>query len=280
MGGPDEGAFVLVEEILAQQKLDVPKLFHPDGFGQLAEGAVEVGVGELGFVWAQVGGGECFFDDGEGVEGDRHVHIGVGGVEGGPDVAVGEDAHVREVGFLVAELEGGGHRKQHFVVGVGAQPAGVHHHADDVRVDESQLLEDGQHVALQVRGELLFLPAVESEVQVAHIASGHAHIGPYQFLLKFSLQPLEPVHLRGLDGRAGGKVLHFAEQNRPGLFHIAGLPNPHHIAQNAVAKPTAHPLRVFLGHIVKIMVHVLVVFEQVSSCEEVGVTHHLDASVV
>ena len=94
VGGPDEGAFVLVEEILAQQKLDVTELFHPDGFGQLAEGAVEVGVGELGLVLAQVGGGEGFFDDGEGVEGDRHVHIGVGGVEGGPDVAVGEDAHV------------------------------------------------------------------------------------------------------------------------------------------------------------------------------------------
>ena len=55
VGGPDEGAFVLVEEILAQQELDIPELFHPDGFGQLAEGSVEVGVGELGFVLAEVG---------------------------------------------------------------------------------------------------------------------------------------------------------------------------------------------------------------------------------
>ena len=68
MRGADEWVGVLVEEVLAKDELHVLVVLHPDLLRQLAEGPVEVGVGELRLDLGQVAVLEGLLEDGEGVE--------------------------------------------------------------------------------------------------------------------------------------------------------------------------------------------------------------------
>ena len=146
MRGADEWVGVLIEEVLPEDELHVLVVLHPDLLRQLAEGAVEVGVGELRLDLGQIAVLEGLLEHGEGVEGDGHVDVGLGGMEGRPDVAVADDPQILEVGLFTPQPDGLGDALHDLVVRVGALSLRVDGHADDGGLDGTELVEDGFYV--------------------------------------------------------------------------------------------------------------------------------------
>ena len=151
MRGADQGMGVLVEEVLSEDELYVFVLLRPDLLRQLAEGTVEVGVGELRLDLGQIAVLESLLEDGEGVERDGHVDVGLGRMEGRPHVAVAEDPQPAEVLFLAPQPDGLGDALHDLVVRVGALSLRVDGDADDGGLDGTELVEDSVDVIVMNR---------------------------------------------------------------------------------------------------------------------------------
>ncbi len=151
MRGADERVGVLVEEVLPEDELHVLVVLHPDLLCQLTEGTIEVGVGKLRLDLGQVAVLEGLLEDGEGVERDGHVDVGLGGMEGRPDVAVADDPQVLEVGLFAPQPDGLGDALHDLVVRVGALSLRVDGDADDGGLDGAELVEDGVDVIVMNR---------------------------------------------------------------------------------------------------------------------------------
>ena len=281
MGGADERVIVLVEEVLPEDELHVLVVLHPDLLRQLAEGTVEVGVGELRLVLGQVAVLEGLLEHGEGVERHGHVDIGLGGMEGRPHVAVAEDPQPAEVLFLAPQPDGLGDALHHLVVRVGTLSLRVDGDSEDGGLDGAELVEDSVDVIVMNRalrraqGPLIIQP----QPQMMDMVQGGAGIGPDEFFLELSDLAFELLYLMAV----GLACLEVFDLRREACLDVGDAlqpPQPHGVTQDAVAEATAHLVGVFAGHVVEVMMDILLLLEAVALLEEVGVKHHLDATLM
>ena len=296
MRGADERVIVLVEEVLPEDELHVLVVLHPDLLRQLAEGTVEVGVGKLRLDLGQVAVLEGLLENGEGVERDGHVDVGLGGMEGRPDVAVADDPQVLEVGLFVPQPDGLGDALHDLVVRVGALSLRVDGHADDGGLDGTELVEDGFYVTGKNRSlslskgrsfisrpfdglrDLAFT-FIQPQPQVMDVVQGGAGVGPDEFFLELTDLAFEFLYL-GAVGFALLEVLYLRREACLDVVDILQRPEPHGVAEDAVAEAAAHLVGVAAGDVVEVMVDVLLLLEAVALLEEVGVAHHLDATLM
>ncbi len=85
---PDLGTFILVEEVLAKDKLYLLELLNPHLLREITERPVICGAGERGVHLAYVTVAERLVEDCHGVKRHRHKHVGLEGKEPEPYIPV------------------------------------------------------------------------------------------------------------------------------------------------------------------------------------------------
>ncbi len=111
------------------------------------------------------------------------------------------------------------------------------------------------------------------------VVQSGAGVGPDELFLELADLAFELLYL-GAVGLARLEVLDLRREACLDVDDALQRPEPHGIAEDAVAEAAAHLVGVAAGDVVEVMVDVLLLLEAVALLEEVGVAHHLDATLM
>ena len=111
------------------------------------------------------------------------------------------------------------------------------------------------------------------------MVQGGASVGPDKFFLELANLSLEVLYLTAV-GLAFLKAFYLRREAQLDVVNALQSPKPHGVAKDTVTEATTHFIGVPASHIVKIVVDILLLLETVALLEEVGITHHLNATLV